>query len=279
MINSFKNFLVEEEKTVYFTFGRMNPPTIGHGKLMDTLSSKSGNNPYRIFLSQSSDPKKNPLTYVDKVKFVRKMFPKHARSVILNRKVKNVFDIAVILYNEGYKNVVMVVGSDRVTEFKTLLQKYNGKDARHGHYNFKKIMVISAGDRDPDAEGVSGMSASKMRNFAADNDFTQFAQGLPKRVSNADAKTLFNTVRKGLGLKEETSFKKHVQLFPVSETREEYVLGNMFNVGDQVVIKESGEIVVIASRGPNFLVLETTDGKKLRKWLNDVELLNGDKDD
>lgn len=273
MVNSFRNFLVEEEKTVFFTFGRMNPPTVGHGKLMDTLASKSGNSPYRIFVSQSNDPKKNPLDYTSKVKFIRKMFPNHARSVMLNRKVKSVFDVAVTLYNEGFKNIAMVVGSDRVTEFQTLLNKYNGVDARHGHYNFKKITIISAGERDPDAEGVEGMSASKMRGFALDNDFASFSQGLPKRVSNADAKALFNTVRKGMGLKEEKNFKKHIELFPVSETRELFVRGSLFSEGDQVVIKSTEEVATVTVRGTNYLVLETFEGKKVRKWLDDVELL------
>jgi len=272
MISSFRNFLVEEEKTVYFTFGRMNPPTIGHGKLIDTLAKKAGNNPYRIFVSQSTDPKKNPLDYTSKVKFIRKMFPKHARSIMLNRKVKNVMDIATALYNEGYKSATMVVGSDRVQEFQTLLQKYNGVDGRHGHYNFKKINVISAGDRDPDAEGVEGMSASKMRSFASNNDFASFSQGLPKRVSNADAKALFNNVRKGMGLKEEKNFKRHIELEPVSETRENYVRGNLFEEGTQVVIKDTDQIGTVIMCGSNYLVIEA-GGARLRKWLDDVEIL------
>src|SRR5210317_1480504 len=127
MINSFKNYLVEEEKTVYFTFGRMNPPTIGHEKLLNALASKSGKSPYRVFVSQSQDRKKNPLAYKDKVKVIRKMFPKHARNIMMNNKVKTAIDAAVQLYNEGYVNLVMVVGSDRVNEFEVLLKKYNGE--------------------------------------------------------------------------------------------------------------------------------------------------------
>ena len=170
MINRFSQFLVEEEKTVYFTFGRMNPPTIGHGKLLDVLASKAGRNPYRVFLSLSQDKSKNPLSYKDKVKHVRKMFPKHARSIMSNNKVKTAMDAIVSLNQEGYLKVVMVVGSDRVMEFDTLLNKYNGVKSRHGLYNFKSIKVISAGERDPDADGVEGMSASKMRALAKDND-------------------------------------------------------------------------------------------------------------
>ena len=206
MISSFKNYLIEEEKTVFFTFGRMNPPTTGHEKLMNELSKKSGKNPYRVYLSQSTDKKKNPLDFKYKVKTVRKFFPKHARSVMLNKKVKNVFDAVTEIYNDGFKNITMVVGSDRVNEFNTLLKKYYGTKGRHGLYNFNKINVISAGDRDPDADDVSGMSASKMRALANEGDFTQFSQGLPRNVSNADAKKVYNEVRKGLGLKEQKEY-------------------------------------------------------------------------
>ena len=273
MHTSFKQFLVEEEKTVYFTFGRMNPPTIGHGKLLDTLAKKAAKNPFRVFLSQSNDPKKNPLTYQDKVKAVRKMFPRHARFVMYNKKIKNAMDAASSLYDEGFKNVVMVVGSDRINEFSALLQRYNGKEGRHGFYNFKKINVISAGDRDPDAEGVEGMSASKMRGFAQNNDFTSFSQGLPKTVSNPDAKKIFNDVRKGMGLKEETEFKNHIQLDPVSDIREAYIRDNIFEKGEQVVITDKGIVGKISYLGSNYLIVESK-GETWRCWLDGVSKLD-----
>lgn len=270
MINSFKNFLVEEEKTVFFTFGRMNPPTIGHGMLLDKLSSKAGSNPYRVFLSQSQDAKKNPLDYASKVKFARKMFPRHARSIMLNKKIKTVFDALVTLYNEGYKNIVMVVGSDRVTEFETLITNYNGKDGRHGHYNFKRINVVSAGERDPDSDDVSGASATKQRQAAADNDFTTFSQGLPKRVSTADAKALFNSVRKGLGLKEEKNFKRHIELAPVSDLREAFVNNKLFEIGEKVVLpKQNSAIGTIKHLGANYVIVESKS-EKYRCWIDDV---------
>ena len=276
MINSFKNFLVEEEKTVFFTFGRMNPPTIGHEKLLSALAKKSGNNPYRVFLSQSQDSNKNPLAYRDKVKAARKMFPKHARSIMLDMSVKTVFDALAKLYKEGYKNVAMVVGSDRLNEFDILLKRYNGKKAKHGFYNFKKITVISAGDRDPDADGASGMSASKMRAAASKGNFSQFAQGMPKSLSNSDTKSIYNSVRKGMGLKEITDFKNHVQLEPVSEKREDYVKGNLYSVGDSVVIRDTGELCTISHLGTNYVIVES-EGKQYRKWLDDVEKLEEQK--
>jgi len=269
--SSFKDYLVEDQKIVYFTFGRMNPPTIGHGLLLDALSKASGKNPYKIFLSHSSDDKKNPLKYTDKVKFVRKMFPKHSRSVILNKDIKNVFQATSSLFDDGYKQIVMVVGSDRVDEFKGILNKYNGKEGRHGFYNFKSISVVSAGQRDADSEGAQGASATKQRKYAASNDFTKFSQGLPDRMSDKDAKGLFNAVRSGLGLKEQKDFKTHIQLATVSATREEFVKRSVFNEGDFVNIKNIQEKAIIKSRGSNYLILEKEDGSTVRKWLDSVE--------
>ena len=125
MSYSFKTFLAEEEKRVYFTFGRMNPPTIGHGKLLEKLATMAGQNQYRVYLSQSQDSKDNPLQYNDKIKIARKMFPRYARRIMLNKKIKTVFDALQSLYDEGFVNVVMVVGSDRVQEFDILIKKYN----------------------------------------------------------------------------------------------------------------------------------------------------------
>lgn len=271
MINSFKAYLVEEEKTLFFTFGRMNPPTVGHGLLVDSLAKKSQKNPYRVYLSHTNDPKKNPLEYVEKVKFVRKMFPKHSRSIILDKKIKNVFDAANAIYNEGYRNVVMVVGSDRVTEFKTLLEKYNGVKGRHGLYTFKTINVISAGERDPDAEGVSGASATKQREAAKNNDFVLFSQGLPKNFSNKDSKDLFNAVRKGMGLQEEKQFHNHLQLEPLSDIREQFVSGELFSVGEHVVIKSTNENAVIVHKGANYYIVEKEDGSAARQWIDSLQ--------
>ena len=273
MISRFSQYLVEEEKIVYFTFGRMNPPTIGHGKLLDKLSSIAGRNPYKIFLSQSQDAKKNPLSYSDKIKSVRKMFPKHARNVMINKKVRNAMEAATSLYDQGFRKIVMVVGSDRIREFDVLLNKYNGKDSRHGFYNFMNIKVVSAGERDPDAEGVSGMSASKQRENAAQNDFISFSQGVPSSMNTKDSRVMFNAVRKGMGLKEEKSFKNHVTLGLVSAQRESFVAGTLFGLGDSVVVKESDEVCTIAVLGSNYVIVEMSDGKRLRKWLDAVELV------
>jgi hypothetical protein len=279
MISSFKSYLVEEEKLVYFTFGRMNPPTIGHEKLLNKLAANARSSfPYRVYLSQSQDKSKNPLDYKSKVKYARKMFPKHARSIMMDRKVKTPFDAMTKLYDEGFRKVVMVVGSDRVNEFELRLKKYNGKKGSHGFYNFKDIYVISAGDRDPDAEGATGMSASKMRKAAGDDDFSMFSQGLPKAISNADAKSIYNGVRKGMGLKEQKEFKNHVQLKPVSDLRESYVQKGLYKVGEQVVIKEKGIVGKINVLGSNYLIVESK-GDTWRVWLDAVEKIDEAKQD
>jgi len=271
MIHSFKDFLTEENKEVYFTFGRMNPPTIGHEKLLDKLSSAAGKNPYFVFVSQSQDKNKNPLSYSSKVKYVRKMFPKHARKIMINKNIKTFIDAMVSLYDQGYKSITMVVGSDRVREFDVLLNKYNGVKIKNGFYNFKTINVISAGERDPDADDISGMSASKQRKAAKDNDFVSFSQGVPSSLSTKETKKMFNDIRSAMGLAEEKEFKRHISLNPVSEQREKYVKGDLFNIGDSVRIKETSEFGKITWLGSNYVIVETQENKAIRRWLDSVE--------
>ena len=137
-------------------------------------------------------------------------------------------------------------------------------------YNFERVQVISAGERDPDADDVSGMSASKMRKAVSDDDFTSFSQGMPKAISNSDTKSIYNAVRKGMGLKEQNEFKKHVQLDPISEIRENYVQGNLFAPGDTVIIKETGELVKVKYLGSNYVIVES-HGTQYRKWIDSIE--------
>lgn len=187
-------------KEITFSFGRLNPPTTGHGKLLDALASVSSGE-YRMYLSKSHDSKKNPLTFSDKLKYVKQMFPKHSSNIMTDKNINNVFDILVHIYKGGYKNVTMVVGADRVNEFELLMKKYNDVKARHGYYNFNTITVKSAGRRDPDAEGVVGMSASKMRLAAAANDYDNFKKGIPTSFKGGES--LMNDVRSGMGISED----------------------------------------------------------------------------
>lgn len=271
MINRFSDFLVEEERVGYLVFGRMNPPTIGHGKLLDKLAATAGRSTYRVYLSQSNDEKDNPLTYSEKVKFARKMFPRHARSIIIDKKVITPFHALSAMYDAGFKKVVLVAGSDRVKEYDLRLNKYNSKKGSHGFYNFENgVKIVSAGQRDPDGKGAEGASGTKQRGYAKSNDFTGFSQGLSKAMSNPDAKKMFNAVRNGMGLKEEHEFKRHIQLKPVSETREAFVKGELFELGEQVIIKKTSEVGKITVIGSNYVIVETSD-KTTRQWLDAVE--------
>ena len=170
--------LQEKPRTIAFTFGRFNPPTIGHGKLLDKLNSVRADDTF-IYASHSQNPEKDPLQYVKKIAYMKKSFPKHKKDIVVS-KARNVFEIVVEIqkkYNPAsaeFLSLIMVVGSDRVKEFSTLLNTYNGVESRHGYYKFKTIQVISAGQRDPDAQGATGMSASKMRAAAEMSDFKSF---------------------------------------------------------------------------------------------------------
>ena len=184
---------------ITFTFGRFNPPTVGHEKVMDA-TKKAAAKDYRVYASKTQDPKKNPLKYEQKVKWMKRMFPKHKSKIQSGGNYRTALDVAVKLHDEGFLNLTMVVGSDRVREFNTLLKKYNGVESTHGLYDFKTIKVKSAGERDPDAEGVAGMSASKMRKAAMDNDFKSFSQGLP--LNFRDGERLFSDIKKQMPIKE-----------------------------------------------------------------------------
>ena len=186
-------------KEVTFAFGRFNPPTTGHAKLVAKLAKGRGDK--MLFTSHSNDKKKNPLSHKDKIKYLRKFFKSKVN--VPNANARTVFEIANALQNQGYTHVNMIVGSDRIREFDTLLKKYNGVKARHGFYDFEEINIISAGERDPDADDVSGMSASKMRHYAETDNFSEFAKGVPSR-NKKDIEGVYRAVRKGMGIAEAT---------------------------------------------------------------------------
>lgn len=266
-MKSFRAFTESKTNTVVLTFGRMNPMGSGHAKVIDKIVSLADGNKYRIYLSQSVDSSKNPLQYSEKIKFARKMFPKAGRNIIEDVSIKTIFDALVKLTRERFTKAVVVVGSDRVEEFKRQLLKYNGVEARHGLYSFRDgIEIVSAGERDPDSDDVAGMSASKMRAAAQANDFQQFKKGLPRDFK--EARDLFIATRAGMGLKEES--RPHTQLPTVSEQREQFVKGELFRLGDKVRIIETLTEGVIVDRGPNFVCVKCGD-EIFRKWLTAVE--------
>jgi hypothetical protein len=183
-----------DTKSVAITFGRFNPPTVGHQKLLNAVKKIASGDDYIIYTSHSQDAKKNPLSSDVKVGYMREMFPEHRKNITYDTSLKTIIFVLKDLQN-SYTDVTLVVGSDRVSEMKTLVERYNGKD-----YSFKTITVKSAGERDPDAEGVSGMSASKMRKAAADRDFKSFRMGIPKGLNDKKTTELMEEVRRGMKL-------------------------------------------------------------------------------
>ena len=189
----------EETRPLTVAFGRFNPPTIGHEKLLNAVKDASESGDFKIYVSQSQDKLKNPLPYGEKVEYMKEMFPDYDRLIIKDNNIKTIFDILTKAYEEGYTKFKLVAGSDRVPAFTKLIQDYNGVEGKHGFYDFKDgLEVINAGHREDDAEGVEGMSASKMREAVINDDYQEFIKGLP--VGFAYSRELFNAVKVGMKL-------------------------------------------------------------------------------
>ena len=272
-IDSLKNEAVG--KSITFAFGRFNPPTMGHEKLINKIKQVSQGD-YKVYLSRSEDPKKNPLSPRKKLEYMKKMFPSHARNIEINQ-TNMVLDIATLLYKKGYTNLKMVAGSDRVREFDTILKKYNGVSSRHGMYDFNSIEVVSAGERDPDADGATGMSASKMRDAVAKNDMLSFKRGLPSGFN--DAKGLFNDIRKGMKLKVENVETKIPSLveFEQQQIRDLYVREMIFNIGDKVKYVTEDIQGKVVRRGTNYIVLENNNNLT-KAWIWNCVPVSSDKE-
>jgi hypothetical protein len=183
-------------KKAVLAFGRLNPPTIGHAKLVDAIKSQDGD--HYLFLSQTQKPKTDPLDFATKLKFAKQFFP---GVNVGHQSVRTPVQALEMLQSLGYTDVVFIAGSDRVDGFQSMFDKYNGQPDKSGKvpFKFNTLKVVSAGERDPDADDVSGMSASKMRAAAAAGDLKTFAQGVPDKKL---AQTMYDAVRKGMGVAE-----------------------------------------------------------------------------
>jgi len=201
----FKDFLIKESKDRHavLAFGRLQPPTTGHEVLVNKVKelSKQHNAQHHIVLSHSNDPKSNPLTAKQKVKHAKRFFP-GTNITTSDKEHPNFLTQASKLHKSGVTHLHMVAGSDRIPEYKRILKKYNGTH-EGALFNFKKIDVHSAGERDPDAEGTTGMSGSKMRAHAASGKYREFKKGVPKHISDEHAKELYHDLRKGMNMKED----------------------------------------------------------------------------
>jgi phosphopantetheine adenylyltransferase len=252
-------------QTLTLVFGRFNPPTVGHKKLLDGAASVAGDGDIRIYPSRSNDPKKNPLEPGQKTELMKKMFPSHADNIINDDSVKTIFNALELANNDGYSNIKIVVGSDRVAEFDNLAQKYNGD-----LYDFEEIETISAGERDEDAEDVSGMSASKMRKAAAENDFATFRTGIPDNLDDKTAKQIMNTVRKAMNVEEGWSLWEIAPKFDWKNLRENYVTGKIFKINEVVENLNTGLVGKIVRRGTNYLICVTENDVMFKSWIRDL---------
>ena len=265
------------EQPITITFGRFNPPTVGHEKLLQAAKKIAAGGDLKVYPSRTHEPKKNPLSPGSKIEFMKKMFPDHEESIVDNPKMKSIFDVLRSVNNAGYSSINIVVGADRQAEFESLAQKYNGEE---GFYNFDQIRVVSAGTRDPDAEGVEGMSASLLRKAVMDGDGETFNKGMPKGLSSPDIQALFNSVKSGLSVpakkKDKKETKESYDLWEVApkydwqNLRENYVKENVFNVGDTIESLNTGIIGRIIRRGTNYLICLAENNVMFKSWIKDV---------
>ena len=254
--------------TLTVAFGRFNPPTIGHQQLMDVAAqaaSQDKDGQYLIFPSRSQDPKKNPLDPDTKISYMQKFYPNHAGNIVNDANTKTIFDVLRMAHNSGYSGVRIIGGADRVKEFEKLSNQYNGQ-----LYNFDNIEVVSAGDRDPDAKGVEGMSASRMRLAAAEGDFKTFRSGLPPEVKPAEAKELFNILRGAMSVKEGWDIWQIAPKFDFQTLRENYLTESIFKLGEKVENLNTGLVGRIIRRGTNYLICVTESGQMFKSWIKDL---------
>lgn len=252
-------------------FGRFNPPTVGHEKLLKSAKRISSGGDVKIYPSRTQDPKKNPLDPDLKISYMKKMFPDFDENIINDKDMKSIFDVLVAANEDGYASVNIVVGSDRQAEFENLAQKYNGN-----LYTFDQIRVISAGARDADAEGIEGMSASKMRKAVLDGDFKSFRKGTPKTLDDGETQTLFDAVRQGMGSKKSKVKKESYSLWEIApkcdmkNLRENYISGEIFKLGDTVQNLNTGLVGEVIRRGTNHLICVTEHGHMFKSWIRDL---------
>jgi len=257
--------------TLTLAFGRFNPPTAGHEKLIQAAEKAAAGGDLKIYPSRTQDNKKNPIDPDMKVSYMRKMFPDYKDNIINDPKMRSIFDVLVAASEEGYKSVNIIVGSDRLGEFESLAMKYNGDI-----YNFDEIKTISAGPRDDEAEGVGGVSSSKQRKAVMDDDFKAFKRGLPKTVKDADAQALFDAVRTGMNVKKEKDVKESYDLWEIAPKsdprglRDNYVKRKIFNIGDLVENLNTGLVGRIMRRGTNYLICVTEQDNMFKSWIHDV---------
>jgi cytidyltransferase-like protein len=258
---------VPETPGVVVVFGRFNPPTIGHEKLLKRAAKEADKRGYelRIYPSRSQDAKKNPLTPQMKISYMRQMFPDYADSIVDDKGAKTIFNVLTGANEEGHSNMIIMVGADRLGEFQGLSHKYNGE-----LYNYDQLEVVSAGDRDPDSDDVTGMSASKLRLAAAEGDFVKFAKGVPDTLGKMEKKELFNVLRRSMNIEEGTEVWEIAPKLDEEGMRDAYLVDHIYEVGNLVENMNTGLRGEVIRRGTNYVICVTEDGVMFKSWLKDL---------
>ena len=270
--------------TLTLAFGRFNPPHAGHGQLMDIAaeSAMETEGDYIIVPSRSNDPKKNPLDADTKVSTMRNMFPNHSEKIVNDPQNNTIFDVLKKAHNDGYTNVRIVAGDDRVKEFDKLSQNYNGQ-----LYEFEGLETISSGAREDDSEGMEGYSASRMRLAAMEGDFKSFYANLEQQVRSEEtgeveiiplmnkkaAKDYFISVRQAMGVEQVKECWNIWEIAPKEDRenlREAYIKKEIFDIGTKVENVNTGLIGRIIRRGANHLICVTEDNIMFKSWIKDV---------
>ena len=250
-------------------FGRFNPPTAGHEKLLQAAKKAAAGGDLKIYPSRTQDNNKNPIDPDMKVSYMRKMFPDFEEQIVNDPEMRSIFNVLTTASEEGYKSINIVVGADRLGEFENLAMKYNGD-----LYDFEEIKTISAGPREDDAEGIEGVSSSKQRKAVMDDDYQAFRKGLPKSVDDADGQALFDAVR--TGMKRKKTQKESYDLWEIAPKsdprglRENYVKKRIFRLGDLVESLNTGLVGRIMRRGTNYLICVTEQDNMFKSWIHDV---------
>ena len=259
---------VESEKEITIVLGRFNPPTIGHGRVLDKALRVSKGGEIRVYPSRKQNKTTDPLNPPLKIKYMRKMFPKFKKKIVNDRSLTTIFEVLKNIYDDGFSKVNIVVGADRVSEFERLANQYNNSDL----YKFDEIKIVSAGNRDPDSlNDVEGMSSAKLRKAAVDDDFQSFRAGIPRTMPPQEVENLFHAVQHSLaGEGTVAEMWKIAPELDYENLREQYYQDKIFNVGDIVENLNTGVVGEITRRGPNYVIYVTEDQMMFKSWIKDI---------
>jgi hypothetical protein len=260
----------QEVNGVAIVVGRFNPPSKNHGALLKAGFSQAKRRgfEFRVYPSRIEDGATNPLNPGIKISYMQSMFPEYADYIIDSNETKTIFDVLGSVYNDGYSDVVIIVGQDRLGEFQSLVHKAEGQQ-----YQFNNIEVVPSGVKDPDSDIENPGSSAMMRAAAATGDFSRFSTGLPTNMDTREKEEMFNTVSRSMKVSEDTEIWKIVPELDYEGMRWNYKKNGLFDVGDLVENLNSGLVGRIIRRGANHLICVTKEGIMFKSWLKDVREL------